>query len=544
MTHVHNTAKDNTCVPQAPCQAGSRYEGHENKPRECLPCPANRYQDATDHREATCKPHVRCGPGTRLGGTSEAAAGACEACPAGQFRSDREHYEGVCTPHKQCPPTQKALATGTAATDTTCTVNRACTASEYEAAPQTAGRDGRVCEALASCEAGRFVKAAHTRTTDRVCGYCDGETYYADEPNLPACKEFSFCSFGEFVATPGTATSDLVCGACNSTKDEYQGLVNGSDDHRATACRVKQRCPQGAFAARDDNIRGRVCEACPEGKHMAESDHARDTCLPHAACPAGEQLTNASRSRAGACQACAGGQFRPTTAEPRCGPQALCHRDTFAASPGSTSTDRVCEACPAGKFVAKGNHTDARCAAPASSTAGARGSDSSSTAALAANANANANATTTAATATATAAADTRGGVATATTAAAAATAHNATRAAGANAGGGGGGGSSGGFTATVIAVVVILSLVLIAALAIFVEQERRRGPSRTAATRPPASGVGRGHAAQRPEDASGVSVVVGEAAKRGGAAGGAPDLDPNAFEFANTGAATQASVV
>ena len=323
------------------------------------------------HRNTACKPHTMCGPGTRLGGASSTVGpGTCAPCPAGEFRSDAAHYEPRCILHKKCVEGQNRKATGTATADTQCAENRECTPAEYEAVAPTAGGSDRVCEALATCEAGRYIKTPHTKTKDRVCGYCDGETFYTNQPDLDACKEFRFCSFGEYVATAGTATSDLVCGDCNRTNDEHQSAALGNaSDHRATACQVKQRCPPGTFVARDDNTRGRQCEACPTGRHVAEAGHVLDKCLPHADCPAGEQLANASRTTKGSCEACAPGQFRPTTAEPTCRPQTPCQRDTFASSPPGGSMDRVCSPCPKGTSLALDNHTEVACTAPTTAAA-------------------------------------------------------------------------------------------------------------------------------------------------------------------------------
>ena len=468
---------DNTCVPQQACGPGTYYKGHTNKPRECLACPANTYQNRGAHRDSACKPHTTCGPGTRLRSASVIIGpGTCQQCPAGEFRSDASHYESECTLHKKCVEGQNRKDNGTATADTRCAQNKECAPVEYEAVPPTAGESDRVCEALATCEAGRYIETPHTNTTDRVCGYCDGETFYTDAPNLLECKEFSFCSFGEFVATAGNAASDLVCGACNSTYDEYQGLVNGSANHRATACRIKQRCPSGTFVARDDNTRGRQCKACPTGRHMTEADHVLDKCSKHANCPAGEQLANASRTTAGSCEACTPGQFRPTTAEPTCRPQTPCQRDTFASSPPGGSSDRVCSPCPTGTSLALDNHTEAACIAPTTTT----------TTTTAANSSTNATVNGTGAGAGGgTSSADTRGGPATATAAGASvAGAASATGGAGAGAGasgssgdeggdgadgaiaGSGGNGCNGGNGGAVVGAVVAVSVVVLALVA------------------------------------------------------------------------------
>ena len=250
--------RDDTCVEQQACGAGTCHVCHASKPRECLACPANTHQNSAAHRDSACTPHTKCGPGTRLSSASVAVGpGTCVPCPAGEFRGDAAHYESRCIPHEKCGATENLKATGTATADTQCAEKRECTPAEHEAVPPTAGKLGRVCKAPATCEAGRHVKTPRTGTTDRVCGHCDGETLHTDQPNLLQCKEFRFCSFGEYVMTAGTATSDLACGACNSTNDEHQGLVDGEAEHRATACRVKRRCLAGTFMARDDDTRGR-----------------------------------------------------------------------------------------------------------------------------------------------------------------------------------------------------------------------------------------------------------------------------------------------
>jgi len=247
--HVANTMTDNQCVPTTTCGMGTRYRYHTEKANECPPCPANQYQGQAGHRLVDCVGHQACGPGQRLVGASAIIGpGTCTPCPAGQFRSDASHFEPVCIPHKECAATQNKQANGTVTTDTQCAENRECTAGEFEVSAPQAGETNRVCEALTTCEAGRYVESKHNKTTDRTCGYCDGETYYTDQPNLPSCKEFGFCSFGERVATAGTAASDLVCGNCNSTNDEYQSaaLANASrSSHRATACQVPSALPTG-----------------------------------------------------------------------------------------------------------------------------------------------------------------------------------------------------------------------------------------------------------------------------------------------------------
>ena len=246
--HVANTMTDNQCVPTTTCGMGTRYRYHTEKANECPACPANTYQSSGVHRDSACKAHTTCGPGTRLRSAGVVfGPGKCQPCPSGRFRSDAAHYEPECIAHKECAADKDLRAKGTASADTQCET-RECTPNEYEAAPPLAGETNRVCEALTTCEAGRYIKTNHTNTTDRVCGYCDGETYYADQPNLPSCKEFGFCSFGERVATAGTAASDLVCGNCNSTNDEYQSaaLANASrSSHRATACQVRSAPPTG-----------------------------------------------------------------------------------------------------------------------------------------------------------------------------------------------------------------------------------------------------------------------------------------------------------
>ena len=126
--HVPDTETDNTCVPQQACGTGTFYVGHTNKPRECLACPANTYQNSAAHRDPACKPHKTCGPGTRLSGVSGTVGpGTCAPCPAGEFRSDVSHYEPRCILHKKCVEGQNRKAAGTTQADTQCAENRECT---------------------------------------------------------------------------------------------------------------------------------------------------------------------------------------------------------------------------------------------------------------------------------------------------------------------------------------------------------------------------------------------------------------------------------
>ena len=81
--------QDNACVAQAACGAGTFYKGHTNKPRECLVCPANTYQDSGAHRDSACKPHTACG---RSGASIKFGPGTCAPCPAPAARQPRSWH--------------------------------------------------------------------------------------------------------------------------------------------------------------------------------------------------------------------------------------------------------------------------------------------------------------------------------------------------------------------------------------------------------------------------------------------------------------------
>ena len=162
-----------------------------------------------------------------------------------------------------------------------------------------------------------------------------------------SCKDCPPCPGGTLRKGCGGA-SNGYCGICSP------GSFVGSDQRCAD-------CPAGKYSAEEN---AGSCGACPAGKHKATAKaFFCDACEPGRfgfgyvnqtaakycqACPPGQiQKVSASSS----CDACTAGQFQSTAGKTVCLGVQRCRKGAYLSTNATTSSDRVCTNCAAGRFA-------------------------------------------------------------------------------------------------------------------------------------------------------------------------------------------------
>eukprot|EP00039_Didymoeca_costata_P016523 m.298073 g.298073 ORF g.298073 m.298073 type:complete len:1082 (-) comp16407_c0_seq13:503-3748(-) len=274
----------------------------------------------------------------------------CETCPNGQFQPNNTTKDQSCE-----------------------TWSQECSSDAFEFQIATGSTD-RVCQNTTTCKSYEYEETEPTVSSDRVCSLCsDRRSAYKpgfDEPCLPV----SNCSVGQYMRIEATVSTDRICSYCP------RGTFQNAKAHSYSQCKPYTRsCEPGSFISNEPINRERMCSQCPVGKYQTKYNESecidwstscnsdefeivnpttlRDrVCKPKRSCEAGELLVISSSSSddpdAFTCRPCPTGTYQNATfhTSEECIPfttsSESCSKGEYMASPGSTTTDRLCLLCP------------------------------------------------------------------------------------------------------------------------------------------------------------------------------------------------------
>ena len=132
--------------------------------RQCAPCPAESYQNATNQPWCT----------------------GWSVCVPGEFVS--------------VPPSSSG--------------DRLCSPCEFESFQQ--GYNAASCDNATVCQPGAFITSNITSTTDRACQSCSQGTF-SNSSNALECSVFTVCQYGSIEVGAPTASSDRICNVMSTT---------------------------------------------------------------------------------------------------------------------------------------------------------------------------------------------------------------------------------------------------------------------------------------------------------------------------------------
>lgn len=118
-------------------------------------------------------------------------------------------------------------------------------------------------------------------------------------------------------------------------------------------------CPAGTYGVDE---RFAECRGCESGSFTAEAN--LQECTPWSNCVAGSRVSNTpSASQDRACAVCPAGKFTSGPNQSECLDANACPAGTIQTAPGTPSTPPTCSACEAGTYCAGGTAAAAPCAA-------------------------------------------------------------------------------------------------------------------------------------------------------------------------------------
>jgi hypothetical protein len=361
-----------SCAGWTICRAGVYViaAGTSTSNRACAPCPSGRFVDAGPNA-ASCTVWSDCAPGTSVTITPSATVDrGCAACAGGTFADQAN--QSMCLPQGTCAAGTEQTAAGTSSMSPVCA---ACPHGTYCAGTNTPQEPcdtsswddddsaSTACVARTDCGAGQYVTGTGSATTDRTCSACATGSY-SSGINAGTCAAWTTCQPGEHIGTPGTAIADALCLGCAS------GRFSATTD--ASTCELWADCPAGKYVTNTPSTTvDRTCADCGAGTYTAQANQS--TCLPQGTCAAGTEQTAAGTSTMSpTCATCSAGNYcagGSTPAAPcatgtwdhdgsaatTCATQTTCGAGGYVLDPGSTTSDRVCDACAAGSYSTGSN---------------------------------------------------------------------------------------------------------------------------------------------------------------------------------------------
>ena len=178
-----------TTTTLARCGAGQLFVDNG-----CLGCPADTYQDETNHRTPACKQQTLCGLAQRASpDNSKSAARTCSSCGDNTYQGASSHRS------------------------TTCDTQTLCGQAEFI--------------------------SGDSKTAARSCSSCGADTYQQSSSHRDAsCKSQTLCGAGTFLGGCGLGCGQIfkrTCESCNP--NTYQD----SASHRSGSCKKRAPCPAG-----------------------------------------------------------------------------------------------------------------------------------------------------------------------------------------------------------------------------------------------------------------------------------------------------------
>ena len=328
----HDDDAATLCVPFRDCAPGE-YEaspGSDESDRQCAPCEAGTFSMSVN--ATACLDHRVCSAGEYVSAAPTGVADAtCDACASGTYSSDSN--ASSCAAWTDCVAGQFVMTQGNAASDRVCAACPSGTA--------TTGPNQSVCVLTGACEPGTVQTAPGTSTSPPTCeacvageycpggeaarGLCGVGDYDHDADPSTVCLAWTTCVAGQYVATSGTSTMDRQCDGC--ADDTYSNTEN------ASSCLTSAGCEPGTVqVAPGNSTMPPTCSPCSVGEYCAGG------VTPAVACDATSWDDDAD----------------PGTA---CEPRTECQPGEYVLADGSSTVDRMCDACEVGSFTDAPNLT-------------------------------------------------------------------------------------------------------------------------------------------------------------------------------------------
>ena len=205
--------------------------------------------------QSACKTVGRCLAGTFLSAPATYTSDSiCKVCLVGTYQDLQNHLEPSCQAQPDCPP-------GSFSQLVTLTSERKCELCDGVTGFSTTTNAGK-CTDTKLCGLGEREGVKPTRTTDRMCTFCElGQTYMDAETHTnTACKSVApACTPGFFEAAAPTLSSNRVCTVCLPGTFSAGGA--------ATTCTL---CPIGTYQPTEGAEKCLPCEP-------AENEYQDDT---------------------------------------------------------------------------------------------------------------------------------------------------------------------------------------------------------------------------------------------------------------------------
>jgi hypothetical protein len=269
--------------------------------------------------------------------------------------ADLELADDAATPDagSECPPGTAGPDCEPCATGTHCPGGEAPSAECADGSWDHDEDPATVCSPWSDCEAGTWVTAPGTSSTDRECEPC-GEGEFSSSVNAAECTPWTTCSAGTHVDSPASASSDRTCLDCSV--GTFSATTNAAECSTWTQC-----VPGELIESEGSSTEDRVCSPCPDGTFSSEPNSS--ACVPHGSCPAGTQETApGDDTDPPTCETCDPGSFCPgggsrpvaceagtfdhdASAASECVAWSNCAPGEYVSSGGTNLADRSCTPC-------------------------------------------------------------------------------------------------------------------------------------------------------------------------------------------------------
>ena len=187
------------------------------------------------------------------------------------------------------------------------------------------------------------MQADGTKKLDRDCRNC-GTGRFSPNTNEQQCTEWTVCEGGTVINTP-TSTTDVVCDFCPAGK--FTASPNIED---LSKCQDWKTCGKGEYIAEvgspSNDVRCASWSVCIPGKyiHANGTDGTSDRVCK--ACPQGK-FSDATNTYS--CQLCHEGMYQDAKGASACKSQTDCTPGFYVTRPASITDQRLCGVCQTGR---------------------------------------------------------------------------------------------------------------------------------------------------------------------------------------------------
>ena len=249
------------------CAAGQYQSGcGRGSPGECVSCPVGHFQDASSHRQTSCKGKPACAAGSfSRSGDSLTSDRICTRCPSGKYQDQSIHTSSSCKSQRTCGTNQYVSSAGSSTSDLVCI---SCPSGKYQ--DQTS-HTSSTCKTQLRCGPGQYAQFNNQMV---VCRACPALTYQNDASHQQsACKPQPPCTAGELASDLMSKESERECLECPPS--EFQA----NDRHFASSCYPFETCGLNEYLSQEGtSTSDRLCRQCPPNTYQNSSDHTATEC--------------------------------------------------------------------------------------------------------------------------------------------------------------------------------------------------------------------------------------------------------------------------